>query len=106
MINIVTASHSFKRGIKPLAKKYHSLKTSVDTLIKELIKNPYLGDDYGNDIYKVRLADESKGAGKSGGFRVMHYHLNKSESGIEVLLMSIFDKSEKSTIKKMRLKKC
>lgn len=30
----------------------------------------------------------------------MYYHLNKREDGLEVLLMTIFSKSEKSTIKK------
>lgn len=35
----------------------------------------------------------------------MYYHLNKSENGIEVLLMTIFNKSEKSTIKKIEANK-
>jgi mRNA-degrading endonuclease YafQ of YafQ-DinJ toxin-antitoxin module len=43
MTNSVTASHTFKREVKPLAKKYHTLKKSVDTLIEELIEDPYLG---------------------------------------------------------------
>lgn len=100
MTNTVIVSHAFKREVKPLAKKYKTLKASVDTLIEELIKNPYLGEPYGNNIFKVRLSDESKGTGKSGGFRVMYYHLNKNEEGIEMLLMTIFSKSEKSTVKK------
>ena len=100
MTNTVVASHQFKREVKPLAKKYHSLQASVNGLIAELIANPYLGTAYGNDIYKVRLADESKGSGKSGGFRVMYYHLNQTEQGIDILLMYIYDKSEVSTIKK------
>lgn len=100
MNNTVSASLQFKREVKPLAKKYHSLKSSVESLVDALIKNPYLGTAYGNDIYKVRLADESKGKGKSGGFRIMYYHLNVSENGIDILLMNIYDKSEKSTIKK------
>jgi len=100
MINQVFISHDFKREVKPLVKKYATLKASVDTLIEALIENPFLGEPYGNDIFKVRLSDKSKGRGKSGGFRVMYYHLNKSENGIDVLLMTIFNKSEKSTIKK------
>ncbi|TFF38851.1 type II toxin-antitoxin system RelE/ParE family toxin [Mucilaginibacter psychrotolerans] len=100
MTNTVIVSHSFKREVKPLAKKYHTLKDSVDKLINDLIENPYLGESYGKNIYKVRLADPSKGKGKSGGFRVMYYHLNISEDGIDVLLMTIFNKSEMSTIKK------
>lgn len=66
MTNVIIASHAFKREVKPLAKKYKTLKISVDKLIEDLIKDPYLGESYGNDIYKVRLSDESKGTGKSG----------------------------------------
>ena len=43
---------------------------------------------------------ESKGRGKSGGFRVLYYHLDKTDDGIEMLLLNIIDKSEVSTIKK------
>ncbi|MDP9080902.1 MAG: type II toxin-antitoxin system RelE/ParE family toxin [Bacteroidota bacterium] len=100
MTNVIKVSHAFKRDVKPLAKKHRSLKTSVDNLIAELTQNAFLGDHYGNDIYKVRLADKSKGTGKSGGFRVLYYHLKKTEDGIEVLLIAIYDKSERSTIKK------
>jgi len=100
MTNSVSISNTFKRDAKPLLKKYKTLKNSIETLIDDLIKEPFLGAAYGNDIYKVRLADSSKGGGKSGGFRVMYYHLNKTEAGIEILLMFIYDKSEKSTIKK------
>jgi mRNA-degrading endonuclease RelE of RelBE toxin-antitoxin system len=50
--------------------------------------------------YKIRMADESKGKGKSGGFRVMYYLLDERSAGIEVLMLTIFDKSETSTMKK------
>jgi mRNA-degrading endonuclease RelE of RelBE toxin-antitoxin system len=100
MTNTVIVSHSFKREVKPLAKKYHTLKLSVDKLIADLILNPYLGESYGKSIYKVRLSDPSKGKGKSGGFRVMYYHLKITEDGIEILLMTIFNKSEISTLKR------
>lgn len=59
-----------------------------------------MGNPYGEGIYKVRLADKSKGKGKSGGFRIMYYHLIKTQDGIAILMMSIYDKSEKSTVKK------
>jgi len=100
MINKVFVSQEFIKDAKALLKKYHTLKTSVDKLILELTDNPYLGVPYGDKIYKVRLSDKSKGGGKSGGFRVMYYHQIKTETGIEILLMTIFDKSEKATISK------
>ena len=67
---------------------------------KALIENPNLGISYGSGMFKVRLADESKGAGKSGGFRVLYYHLEKTKNGITILLTNIYDKSEVGTIKK------
>jgi mRNA-degrading endonuclease RelE of RelBE toxin-antitoxin system len=101
MTNTVLISTAFKRDAKPLAKKYKTLKVSIDLLIENLAKDPFLGDAYGHNIFKVRLSGESKGVGKRGGFRVMYYHLNKTSAGIEVLLMSIYDKSARSTIKKI-----
>ena|ERR1700753_4134909 len=100
MSNVVEVSPEFKRDIKPLAKKYHTLKRSVEKLQQLLIENPYLGASYGNGVFKVRLADESKGSGKSGGFRVLYYHLEKRDDGIVVLLTNIYDKSERGTITK------
>jgi len=100
MNNTVNPTPEFKRDLKPLLKKYHTLKETITSLEDNLIKDPYLGESYGQGIYKIRVTDKSKGKGKSGGFRVIYYHLNKSASGIEILLLNIFDKSEMSTIKK------
>jgi mRNA-degrading endonuclease RelE of RelBE toxin-antitoxin system len=100
MTNEVYVSQAFKREAKSLVKKYKTLPGSIDRLIDELKLNPYLGDNYGAGIFKVRLIDRSKGGGKSGGFRVMYYHLTIKDGNIDILLLSIFNKSEKSTIKK------
>lgn len=59
-----------------------------------------MGVSYGNGIFKVRLADRSKGSGKSGGFRVLYYHLEVTDKGITILLTNIYNKSEVGTIKK------
>ena len=100
MNNTVNPIPEFKRDIKPLLKKYKTLKESILKLESDLKENPFLGDAYGQGVYKIRVADESKGKGKSGGFRVLYYHLSKTPQGIEILLLNIFDKSERSTIKK------
>lgn len=100
MNNSVKPTPEFKRDLKPLLKKYRTLKETILKLENDLILDPYLGESYGHKIYKVRISDASKGKGKSGGFRVMYYHLNITEDGIEILLLNIFDKSETSTIKK------
>jgi mRNA-degrading endonuclease RelE of RelBE toxin-antitoxin system len=99
-MNSVKASRLFKRKVKPLAKKYHTLKESIDELANDLIKNPYLGDSYGQNIYKIRLADESKGKGKSGGFRILYYLAIQRNENTLITLLTIFDKGEIDTIKK------
>jgi hypothetical protein len=66
-MNSVLFSAEFKRKAKPLVKKYPTLKGNIDNLNNELIKNPFLGESYGSGVYKIRLADESKGKGKRGG---------------------------------------
>lgn len=81
MIDNVFVSDAFKREAKRLVKKYVTLQSSIDKLIEDLSKNPTLGDAYGEGIYKIRLADKSKGRGKSGGFRVMYYHLIPTKMG-------------------------
>jgi len=100
MNNSVIYSPEFRKNLKPLAKKYITLKDSVKLLETALIDNPYMGDAYGDKIYKVRWGDESKGKGKSGGFRVVYYLLRETDAGIDILFLTIFDKSEADTIKK------
>lgn len=100
MTNNIFVSDAFKREAKRLVKKYATLQESINNLIVTTADNPFAGDAYGDGIFKIRLADKSKGRGKSGGFRVMYYHINKTENEIDILMMSIYDKSEKATIKK------
>ena len=67
-----------------------------------LSENPSQGTDLGNNTYKVRLAIESKNSGKSGGARIITYVVTEQK---EVYLVSIYDKSEISTIKDSDIKK-
>jgi len=85
-MNSVKVSQLFKRKVKPLAKKYHTLRQSIDDLGDELIKDPYLGESYGKGIYKIRLADGSKGKGKSGGFSILYYLAVQRKEDIIVTL--------------------
>ena len=100
MNNLVEVSPEFKRDLKPLLKKYHTLRSSIEELQSALIINPFLGISYRNGIYKARLADKSKAKRKSGGFRVLYYHLQKTDDKIIILLTSIYNKSETGTISK------
>jgi hypothetical protein len=91
----------FDRQFKRLAKKFPSLKDDFQELVNSLVENPTQGESIGKGSYKIRLSITSKGKGKSGGARVITYVLIQSEA---VYLLSIYDKSEQSSISNDELK--
>lgn len=89
---------SFDKKLKKLAKKYKSLKSDLQELIKELLQNPSTGADLGNGIHKVRMAISDKGKGKSHGARVItHTAIISIDEGV-ITLLAIYDKAEQDTI--------
>ncbi len=92
----------FLRQVKKLKKKYKSLVSELIEFEESLCENPTQGTDLGNSTYKVRLAIQSKNSGKSGGARIITYVVTEQK---EVYLVSIYDKSEISTIKDSDIKK-
>ena len=95
----------FKRSFKRLSKKFRTLNSELNNLITELEENPKLGKSLGAGLYKIRLASESKGGGKSGGFRVITYYIEEIDDLEIVYLVTIYDKSEEDSIKKSDLVK-
>jgi mRNA-degrading endonuclease RelE of RelBE toxin-antitoxin system len=91
----IAAIDSFRKEAKRLIKKFPSLKTEIEELGRSLGENPIQGTPIGKDCYKIRLAIASKGKGKSGGARVITNIYVAEET---VYLLSIYDKSERSTI--------
>jgi len=98
--NKVITTAVFARKVKPLLKKYRTLGESLLLLQQELIKNPRSGSSYGANIYKVRLADPSKGKGTSGGFRVVTYLVIEKSDDVTIQLITILNKSEEDSITK------
>lgn len=96
---VIVTPH-FERNYKRFVKKFVSLEGEMETLINELLENPTLGESLGAGLYKIRLAVESKGGGKSGGFRVITYLVNQTKKGTDIYLLTLYDKSEESTKKK------
>ncbi len=94
----ITATHRFEKELKKLAKKYPSLATDLRSLYKELQDNPKCGTALGRGCYKIRIAIKSKGKGKSGGGRVITYVIENLSEQINLILLSIYDKSDISTI--------
>lgn len=95
------AINSFKKEAKRLIRKFPSLRLEIEELGKTLIENPNQGTPLSNGFYKIRISVKSKGKGKSGGARVI---TNIKIIAETVYLVSIYDKSEKSTISDAELK--
>ncbi len=97
----ILLTQEFEKELKRLSAKYPSLRSDFAQFIKELEDHPTQGVSLGNNCYKIRLAISSKAKGKSGGARVISYVLVVKE---EVVLISIFDKSEKGNITNQEIK--
>ncbi|MDR0865728.1 MAG: addiction module toxin RelE [Candidatus Symbiothrix sp.] len=94
----IIPSDKFKKSFKRLYKKYHSLTADYEEFEKELRENPKTGDDLGGGYRKVRLAIQSKNKGKSGGARIITYELCLKTTEDTIVLVDIYDKSERETM--------
>lgn len=105
MANRVTPTPYFENKYKRLSRKFQSLGSELEELENQLIETPTLGEPLGAGLYKVRLASKDKGKGKSGGFRIITYLIQEHDDSIEIFLITIYDKSEDSSISANALKK-
>ena len=94
----ISAIPSFKKDLKRLGKRYRSLKDDYKKLLVSLHENPLQGVDLGGGLHKVRMAITSKGKGKSGGARVITLVALVSAEEGGVLLLTMYDKSERENI--------
>ena len=100
MKNNIFLTPLFESRYKRFKKKFPSLEAEIQELQNELIKNPKLGVLITSDVYKIRVPSADKNSGKSGGFRIITYLAEEKESGFEINLITIYDKSEESSINK------
>jgi hypothetical protein len=105
MANKVIYSPVFIRKAKELKKKHQSLTSDLEALENQLVDNPRSGVDIGGGLFKIRLAVKSKGKGKSGGYRVITYLINESVDSTTINMVTLYDKSEESSINKQYLLK-
>jgi mRNA-degrading endonuclease RelE of RelBE toxin-antitoxin system len=92
---IVNPLKVFFKDIKRLQKKYRYILDDVELLEKELRHNPTMGTPLKGGLYKIRIKNSDKKQGKSGGYRVITYYIDNTNS---VNLFRIYDKSEFETI--------
>ncbi len=97
----IVLGETFKKEFRKLLKKHRSLLEELDSLAKDIAINPIQGTPLGRNCYKIRLAIKSKGQGKSGGARIISCVIVVEE---KVVLVSIYDKAEQSTISDKKLK--
>ena len=83
----VIPTPTFAKSLKALAKRHRSLKEDVKALVAELERNPLQGVELTAGIRKNSMAIKSKGAGKSGGARVITYNVLVTEEEGEVYLL-------------------
>ena len=100
---IVTTDY-FDKRVKTLSKKYRSFLNDLDVFKKELLQNPLMGDDLGDNTRKVRMAIASKNRGKSSGARVITCNLWVDVENSEIYLLTIYDKGKQDTISKEEIK--
>ena len=89
----ITTLDEFERQARRLSKKYKSLKNDLANLQKELLEDPFQGDDLGGGVRKIRMAISSKVKGKSGGARILTLNVLVSDDA-NVTLLTIYDKNE------------
>lgn len=107
----VRITKSFQTAVKPLLKKYPSLRGDLLKLEKELVQDPKQGISLGHNAYKIRLKISSKGKGKSGGARVISLvetlivgEVQVIEEEVAVNLITIYDKTDTASISDKELK--
>lgn len=84
-------------------KKYTKILNDLDSVIGELEKGNFLGDEitnlhlHGKDesVYKVRVVNSSIKVGKSNGFRLIYYVI---KNDYEVYLLTVYSKKDQETI--------
>lgn len=94
----IIPSDEFRRQAKRLLKKYKTLTDELAELQRQLMANPFIGTDLGGGKRKIRLKVSSKNKGKSGGFRVITFNVVQTDEGVQVYLITLYDKSEYSSV--------
>ena len=94
----IAYTHSFEIKFKRYKKKFRSIESDIKEFTDKLEEQ--VSYDLGHGFYKYRLAIKSKNTGKSGGFRIITFEILISKNEKKATLLTIFDKSEQSSISK------
>ena len=92
------ATPVFAKNAKLLSKRYPSFANDLRELRQSLVENPEQGVRLNNGFRKIRMAIASKGKGKSGGARVITLNYLHDELDGKIVLVTVYDKSDRSSI--------
>lgn len=93
----VVAASSFKRELKDLKKRYPSIRSDLEPILKLLEAGETPGDQIsgvGYTVYKARISNRDAKRGKRGGYRVIYY----IRTPLKVLLVALYSKSDQGDI--------
>jgi mRNA-degrading endonuclease RelE of RelBE toxin-antitoxin system len=94
----ILTSRVFLRRLRELLKTYPGVISDIAPTISSLKKGETPGDRIprvkGRPIFKVRIPNHDAQSGKSGGYRMLYYLVDREER----LLLTIYSKTEQSDI--------
>lgn len=94
---VIRYTEAFKRQLERLSRRYRGIRADVQPVIDRLAAGETPGDripGVGHVLYKVRVKNSAAARGKRGGFRIIYYLHN----GDDILLVTIYSKSEQADI--------
>ena len=101
----IRVTPEFKRNLRALAKKYRHIRSDIQPVINEIKSGNFVGNritgTQGYIIFKVRVKNTDIRKGKRAGYRFIYY-LHTSD---EVVLITIYSKSEQSDISSERIRR-
>jgi mRNA-degrading endonuclease RelE of RelBE toxin-antitoxin system len=89
MNNKIEFLPNFLKEAKRFSKKYKTFNTELENLSKSLLTEPKQGIDLGSGLRKIRLANKSKLKGKSGGFRVIIFLIEKMRDTTHIYFIRV-----------------
>jgi hypothetical protein len=100
-MNVISFSPQFEKDFKRLGKKYKSIKNDLKLFCLQI--DALQGIDLGHGYYKYRLAISAKGKGKRSGARVITHEIIVNETSKNIVLLTMYDKSNQESISKADL---
>ena len=94
----------FKRNLRTLAKKYRHIRDDIDPVITALQAGEVLGDQMpgvGYTLFKVRVPNQDRAKGKSGGYRIIYY----LKTPTNIILVTIYSKTEQADISAAQIRR-